>query len=345
MFFISEDRVGGQAGARTKYKSTRKGIAAPGQVSSPYSATGSDTVRAGLLLTLPAHARLMHKKSSLLVRTWLVLTVLMVVYLLVLLAIWHQQERLLFVPSALPADYVFQAGPDVSEHTVEVSGASIHVLQLKRPKPEGVVFFLHGNAGNLAQWFVNIDFYRRLNVDLVMMDYRGFGKSTGHISSQQQLEDDARAVWDRFIPAYDPSVRRIILGRSLGTGLAAQLAIQTSPATTILVSPYTSITALAEEQFPWLPASLVRYPLRTDAVIGEVPGKLFLLHGQRDTLIAPSHSARLAQIANAAGKSQVQAIVIEGAAHGDLQQFPDYLQAVRAAVLSQPRQQPLPKLA
>ena len=278
----------------------------------------------------------MQKKSSLLVRALVALTVLMVVYLLVLLTVWHQQERLLFVPSTLPADYAFQAGPDVSEHTVEVPGASIHVLQLKRPKPDGVVFFLHGNAGNLAQWFVNIDFYRRLNVDLVMMDYRGFGKSTGQIGSQQQLEDDARAVWDRFIPAYDPAVRRIILGRSLGTGLAARLATQTSPATTILVSPYTSIEALAAEQFPWLPSSLVRYPLQTDAVIGEIPGNLFLLHGRRDTLIAPSHSERLAQLAKAAGKSRVQAIVIEGAAHGDLQKFPDYLQAIGSAVLSQP---------
>lgn len=258
-------------------------------------------------------------------------------YLLMIGVIWHQQERLLFVPTRLPADYAFQAGSDVFEHMVEVPGASIHVLQLKRPRPDAVVFFLHGNAGNLAQWFVNLDFYRRLNVDLVMMDYRGFGKSSGQISSQAQLEDDARAVWDRFIPAYDPAVRRIIFGRSLGTGLAARLATQTRPATTILVSPYTSIEALAAEQFPWLPAGLVRYPLQTEAVIGEVPGNLFLLHGRRDTLIAPSHSDRLAQLAKAAGKANVQALVIEGAAHGDLQKFPDYLQAVSAAVLSLPR--------
>lgn len=279
----------------------------------------------------------MPKMSPFLVRTLLALVGVAALYLLVLLAVWHQQERLLFVPSTLPQNHDFQAGSDVTEHHVEVPGASIHVLQMKRPNPDGVVFFLHGNAGDLSRWFVSIDHYRRRNVDLVMMDYRGFGKSTGQITSQQQLEDDAQAVWDHFVPAYAPAVRRIILGRSLGTGLAAHLATRTGPATTILVSPYTSIAALAAEHFPWVPTPLVRYPLRTDAVIGQVPGNLFLLHGIRDTLIAPSHAGQLAQIARASGKSRVQEVLIAGAAHGDLQDFADYQQAIDAAVLSAAR--------
>jgi fermentation-respiration switch protein FrsA (DUF1100 family) len=99
------------------------------------------------------------------------------------------------------------------------------------------------------------------------------------------------------------------------------------------VSPYTSIAALAAEQFPWIPTSLVRYPLRTDAVIGQVPGNLLLVHGTLDTLIAPAHSARLADIARASGAARVQQILIAGAAHGDLQNFADYQQAVDAAMV------------
>ena len=99
------------------------------------------------------------------------------------------------------------------------------MLQLKLPDPRGVVFFLHGNAGNLAGWFANADFYRRAGFDLVMPDYRGFGKSTGRIASAVQLRADVRAVWDACAAQYRGK-RVVLYGRSLGTALAADLAEQ-----------------------------------------------------------------------------------------------------------------------
>ena len=261
----------------------------------------------------------------------------LLIYLIAVTLVWFNQERLLFSPSVLPADYTFKLAPDEHESTVEVDGAKLNVLQLKLPHPDGVVFFLHGNSDSLLEWFVNIERYRRLNVDVVMMDYRGFGKSTGHIANEQQLLSDATVVWNQLVGGYAPQVRRIILGRSLGTGLAAQLAAQTHPATTILVSPYFSIAELAAQRFGWFPQALLRYPLRTDAVIDQIPGNLFLLHGAQDALIAPSHSDRLTDIAKSRGKANVQEVIIAGAAHADLQDFDTYLHAIDVAILSQAR--------
>ena len=173
-------------------------------------------------------------------------------YAAVIALLWWKQEALLFQPQTLPADFRFDVGADVHESWVDVPGARLNALHLQLPKPDGVVFFLHGNGGNLANWFVNVDFYRRLNLDLYMVDYRGYGKSSGSIDSQAQLMADVRTVWLGIAPRY-AGQRRVFFGRSLGTGLAAQLAAEVQPELTVLASPYTSMVALAQEQYAWVP--------------------------------------------------------------------------------------------
>ena len=61
-----------------------------------------------------------------------------------------------------------------------------------------MVFFLHGNSGNLKEWLVDVDAFRQVNFDVVMFDYRGFGKSSGRIESESQLRADVRTVWAEF---------------------------------------------------------------------------------------------------------------------------------------------------
>ena len=74
-------------------------------------------------------------------------------------ALWIGQEHLLFKPEPLPPDARLSDAPDVSERFVDVPGARLSVLELRLPDPKGVVFFLHGNAGNLERWFVNTERY------------------------------------------------------------------------------------------------------------------------------------------------------------------------------------------
>lgn len=241
-----------------------------------------------------------------------------------------KQEALLFQPQTLPASFQFNAGRDVQESWVDVPGARLNALHLQLPKPDGVVFFLHGNGGNLESWFVNLDFYRRLNLDLYMVDYRGYGKSSGQIESQAQLLADVRTAWLAIAPRY-AGLRRVFFGRSLGTGLAAELAADLAtdvqPDLTVLASPYTSMLALAQEHYPWVPATVLRYPLRTDQALPRVHGSVLLLHGERDTLIAPAHSQRLLRVAPAA-----RLVIVPGAAHNDLQRFTAYSDALAVAL-------------
>ncbi|MBK7059916.1 MAG: alpha/beta fold hydrolase [Rubrivivax sp.] len=256
----------------------------------------------------------------------LVLALPLALYLALLALLWWGQERLIFQGTPLPPNFRFDVGPDVHERFIDVPGGRLSALHLQLPAPKGVVFFLHGNAGNLASWFVNADYYRRANFDLFMIDYRGYGKSSGRVESQAQLEADVRAAWAAVAPRY--TGRRIVIyGRSLGSGLAAGLAVELQPDLTVLVSPYTSFGALAREHYRWVPAALLRYPLATDQLLPRVNSPVLLVHGGRDTLIPPSHSQRLAALS-----PQARLLLVPEAGHNDLQDFKLYLDGLRAAL-------------
>lgn len=248
--------------------------------------------------------------------------------------LWFRQERLLFEPDALPPDApLFEAdAPDVREFMVDVPGARLSVAQLKLADPRGVVFYLHGNSGNLQKWFVDLDHFRELNFDVVMMDYRGYGKSSGRIGSEEQLRADVRAVWNAVADQY--AGRRIVIsGQSLGTALAAGLSAELcaagcTPDLTLLISPYSSMRALADELYPWVPSRVLRYPLPTVDHACRVQGPVMLVHGDKDELIGFHHSEAIRQ-----ALPGCQLLRVEGAGHGDVHQFPSFRQGIASALV------------
>jgi len=245
--------------------------------------------------------------------------------------LWFRQERLLFEPVALPHDHVLCSDSDVHEFTIEVPGAKLSAAQLRLPEPRGVMFFLHGNSGNLAQCLVDLDAFREVNFDVVMFDYRGYGKSTGCIESEEQLRSDVRVVWEYFAKQYEGK-RVVIAGQSLGTALAAGLGAELcaagrAPALTLLVSPYSSMRALGEELYPWVPRQVLRYPLHTAEHAARLSGPLMLVHGDKDELIGIHHSEVLCTAVPTA-----QLLRVEGAGHGDVHTFPSFRKALAGAL-------------
>ena len=239
--------------------------------------------------------------------------------------LYVMQERMLFPATVLPADYRFRFPQPFEEIRIPVNGAVLDALHFTQDDAKGLVFFLHGNAGNLETWATGLDFYKRVGYDLFIFDYRGYGKSTGSIRSEEELHTDVRAAWDVIAPRYRGKPI-VIYGRSIGTGLAARLARDVHPALLVLVSPYASLAAAAKRAYPLAPSWLLKYPLRTDAIIGAVTTPVMLMHGRDDAIIPASDSVLLQSLAHA----PVELVLVDGAGHNDIHQFSAYLDALAA---------------
>lgn len=259
---------------------------------------------------------------------WLrnVLLVLLAFFLLYATAIGAmlvRQEALLFYPVKLAADFQFSK-PDVIERQIEVPGATLSALHFRQPEAKGLIFFLHGNAGNLDIWLPSTGFYRRAGFDLFMIDYRGFGKSTGQIESEAQLHADVRAAWNSVAPEYTGKPI-VIYGRSLGTGLAVKLATEVDAAQLILVSPYSSFVQLGRDHFPWVPSFATRYPMRSDEWLAQVTEPILLIHGARDPLVNVKHSQQIKAL-----RPDAELLILPEAGHNDVHEFPAYTEALGA---------------
>lgn len=244
--------------------------------------------------------------------------------------LWFRQEKILFEPTPLNPDDKLSDDPDVHERWIDVEGARLSAAHFTLPAPRGVVFFLHGNSGNLRDCLVDLDVFREVNFDVVMFDYRGYGKSSGRIESEEQLRADVRAVWDAYAAQYEGK-RVVIAGQSLGTALAAGLGAQLcaegrAPDLTLLVSPYSSMRALGEELYPWVPGRVLRYPLHTAEHAARLGGPLILIHGDKDELIGIHHSHALTSAVPAA-----RLHCLEGAGHGDVHKHPSFRTALASA--------------
>lgn len=253
----------------------------------------------------------------------LALAILIYAALLGLLAI--RQESMLFYPVRLPAEYEF-AKPGVIERKIPVDGAELSALHFRQPGARGLIFFLHGNAGNLDIWLPDTEFYRKAGYDVFMIDYRGFGKSSGKILSEKQLHADVLAAWNSVAAEYQGRPI-VIYGRSLGSGLAARLATKVRADSLILVSPYASLIRLGREHFPWVPSFVTRYRLHTDHWLPEVRTPILMIAGGLDRLVPPDHAQTLKTLAPAS-----RLVLIDTAGHNDIHTFPAYTQTLNAAL-------------
>jgi pimeloyl-ACP methyl ester carboxylesterase len=243
-------------------------------------------------------------------------------------ALWWGQQRLLFEPTPLAASAAI-AGPDVTEDWIAVPGARLHAIHFRQPlvdavrHTKGLIFFLHGNVGNVATWFIQPGFWRDSGFDLYLLDYRGFGKSTGRIQSEKQLHADVLAAWQRIAPEY-AGRKTVIIGRSLGTGLAVQLAAKVQPDLLVLVSPYTSMTAVMNYHYPWVPNAILRFPLASERFMGLVQGPTLIFHGLADTVIPWQQAQALSR-----GARHAQLVLLPNVGHGDVHEDRTYLDTLQ----------------
>jgi pimeloyl-ACP methyl ester carboxylesterase len=224
----------------------------------------------------------------------LVFTSIIIVLSIVL---YFFQERFLFYPEKLPKDFQFHyENQEVKEYNLKIKeGVVINGLHFKAENSKGVVYYLKGNSKSIKGWGKFAVDFTLHGYDVIMIDYRGFGKSTGKMS-QNTMKHDALLVYDKLKEVVKEE-NIIIYGRSLGTGLATKVASMNSPKMLILACPYFSMSKNVKRYLPFVPLGLVmRYQMPTYKWIKYVDCPIKIIHGTNDKVIKFKSSLRLSKI-------------------------------------------------
>jgi len=222
------------------------------------------------------------------------------------LLIYLMQPRLLFLPDVagreltLTPETVDLPYSDLSLQTQD--GETIHGWWLPHAQPRANLLFFHGNAGNVSHRLDSLRLFNSLGLNILIIDYRGYGQSTGK-PSETGLYLDATAAWHWLTEdqAMDPN-RIILFGRSMGAAVASQLATRVEAAGLIVESTFTSVPDLGAELYWWLPVRLLsRLEFNTADHIRRTDLPVLVIHSPDDEIIPFSHGRRLHQAAGQRG--------------------------------------------
>ncbi len=264
--------------------------------------------------------------------------VIIAIYVVISVLLYYLQDYFLFKAEKLPPDFeFFYENQEIEEYNIETrDGATLNGLHFKIKNPKGVVLYLKGNSKSIKGWGKFAVDFTRNGYDVVMLDYRGFGKSTGR-RTQKALKRDIQVVYNKL--REQVSEKYIILyGRSLGSGLATKLASVNNPRMLILDAPYYSLTKVAARYAPFMPLSwLIKYPLPTYKWLKYVQCPIHIIHGTDDKLIPYKTSVKLSKIK----PKQTKLYTVIGGGHKNLNNFESYHYMLTEILDSKPQQSTL----
>lgn len=246
------------------------------------------------------------------------------IYFIVCVGLYFFQEKLIFFPRQLSEDFRFSFEAPFQEIRIPVEDSdSLSGLWFQQAASKGLVFYLHGNAGALDGWGQIAPTYLKLGYDIFLLDYRGFGKSTGNISSETQFYEDVQEAYNWAKTKY-PEQKITIIGYSIGTGSAAYLAANNQPKQLILKAPYYSLVDMMQEHYAIIPTFLLKYRFETYTYLPQIEAPITIFHGDKDGLIPLNASIRLKEFL----KPNDQVFVLSRAGHNGLNSNSDYLKTL-----------------
>jgi pimeloyl-ACP methyl ester carboxylesterase len=260
--------------------------------------------------------------------TLTILKTIAVAYILLCILVYFIQERLIFYPQKIPATYKFEFDQPFEELYCRTTGnILLHGLLFKAGSSKGLVFYLHGNAGSLESWGQIAKTYTDLQYDLFMLDYRGYGKSEGSISSEKQFYEDVQLAYNSLKQKYNEN-KIILLGYSIGTAAATKLASVNQPRLLILQAPYFSLTDMMSHSFHIFPSFILKYKFATNTFFKDCKMPVVIFHGNKDEVIYYGSSLKLKGLFKPADTL----ITLEDQGHNGMSDNPAYLSAIQKIV-------------
>lgn len=234
------------------------------------------------------------------------------------------QDRVIFHPEKLPKAYQFTFANEFEEINLTTDdGNMLNGLIFKSNNSRGLVVFYHNHSGNIEHWSRFALFINKLDYDVLLMDYRGFGKSTGKFSEQSFLSDSI--LWYDFaLDRYNEDVISVY-GRGIGATFAAYVASLNNPKRLCLESPFHSINYVARAHYPYLPIKIIsKYKFETDRYIVDVNCKIYIFHGIQNELVNYKNSSKLYELS----KGNMELFLIPDANHYNLINNTSYLNKI-----------------
>jgi pimeloyl-ACP methyl ester carboxylesterase len=277
----------------------------------------------------------MQKKSKQIVK---VIGIILLLYFFLSLGFYVFQVQIVFQSENLSKEYVFKFAQKFEEYFIQTSdGEELNAMLFKADQAhlaygqasKGLILYFHGNADNLQRWGQYAIDFTNLGYDILMVDYRGYGKSTG-TPSEVNLYTDALTVWN-WSKANISSSNTIIYGRSLGAAVASNLATKTNPDLLILETPFDQLKGVV---YPSFVSNLYLFPSRFHfpnyKFLPGVKCNKVIMHGTNDWVVPLASAYRLKLLLN----SDDIFVVIEGAGHNNLREFEPYHATLKEALLA-----------
>ena len=260
--------------------------------------------------------------------SWILFSFLFI-YAITALSFSVFQNRFIFQSKSLSPEYAFAFGQNFEEHFITTEDQEkLSALLFKTSQPsKGLILYFHGNADNLQRWGMYAVDFTQLGFDVLMIDYRGYGKSTG-TPTEENLYKDAVNVLQWSQKNYSPT-RTIIYGRSLGAAVASHLATVYNPELLILETPFDELSGavypIIRPVLQWFPQ---QYRFSNKATLPKVTCRTLIIHGTDDWVVPLSSALRLKPLL----KEGDQFIIIKGGGHRNLRDFEEFHTALAEAL-------------
>ena len=255
-------------------------------------------------------------RRSLGYRLWRFFRIPLIAYVMVVLVAMWGENQLIFIPfNSTVGDWQPEGLEFEDAEFQAADGTKLHGWYVPAENPSAVVLFCHGNAGNITfRSDLMLAMQQQVGATILVFDYRGYGRSEGSPDEQGVLQD-ARAARSWLAKRTGVAEKEIVLmGESLGGGVAVDLAAKDGARALVLEDTFTSLPDMAAYHYWWLPVRLLmRSRLDSLSLIGQYHGPLLMAHGDADSIVPIEYAQRLFAAANEPKKFFVQ----PGADHND----------------------------
>src|SRR5687768_10246685 len=254
-------------------------------------------------------------------KLWRVLRILFSVYVIGGIVLYFLQDIIIFHPKPLPFSHTFNFNQPFKEINISPDGKrNVNIVQFfPNEKAKGIVLYFHGNMSNIERYAKFAPYFTKNDYEVWMIDYPGYGKTTGK-RSEKTMYEDALLLYQLAIKK-TTAVNIIIYGKSLGTGVASYLASSKPCKKLILETPYYSMTSMSQSYVPIYPARLLRYTFPTNEYLRKAAAPVTIFHGTGDAVIPYKQSLKLKK-----EFPGINLITVPKGKHNSLYQYPAVIQ-------------------